>query len=211
MGGGAGQFRRKSRAGVSRFGRIPWSRFFVPYYLIDEVDYEDSSPWPALTDGEGFSLQRYRHYDFGRRPPALEGGSASASRNTGIDSDEDGMEDSWETEHGLVVGVDDSGLDLDGDTRTNLEEFKARTRPDDPTSFLSLAVTPTEAGLLLEFTAAADVPYQIVFTESLQPGEVHWREWLHFSSEPVERELQCEVVRRPKTSGFFQVIVAPFN
>lgn len=41
------------------------------------------------------------------------------------DTDNDGMADEWERENGLNVGVNDSGLDLDGDGWTNIEEFLA--------------------------------------------------------------------------------------
>ena len=45
------------------------------------------------------------------------------------DDDSDGMDDAWETTHGLNVGVDDSAEDPDSDGLTNLEEFALRTFP----------------------------------------------------------------------------------
>ncbi|GEM_PF-3033509 len=49
------------------------------------------------------------------------------------DSDNDGMNDTWETANGLNVGVDDSGLDADAnggpDGLTNLQEFQLGTDP----------------------------------------------------------------------------------
>ena len=48
-----------------------------------------------------------------------------------IDSDNDGMEDNWETANGLIVGVDDSALDPDSDTLTNLQEYNLGTDPQD--------------------------------------------------------------------------------
>lgn len=39
------------------------------------------------------------------------------------DSDNDGLPDRWETANGLVVGIDDAGLDKDGDGLTNLQEL----------------------------------------------------------------------------------------
>ena len=46
------------------------------------------------------------------------------------DSDMDSMPDQWEVEYGLNPLVDDSLLDLDGDSLSNLEEYEAGIRPD---------------------------------------------------------------------------------
>ena len=52
-----------------------------------------------------------------------------------VDTDNDGMEDGWETANDLVVGVDDSALDEDADGGpdglTNIEEFQRGTDPQD--------------------------------------------------------------------------------
>lgn len=46
------------------------------------------------------------------------------------DTDGDGMLDSYETENGLNLTVNDAALDKDGDTLTNLVEFQLGTRAD---------------------------------------------------------------------------------
>ncbi len=51
------------------------------------------------------------------------------------DSDADGLPDVWEERYGLdVFDLADAALDMDGDGYSNLEEFTAKTLPDDPTS-----------------------------------------------------------------------------
>lgn len=50
-----------------------------------------------------------------------------------VDTDNDLMDDNWENSYGLIVGVDDSGLDtLDGDESTNLQEYRRGTLPNNP-------------------------------------------------------------------------------
>ncbi|BDX07134.1 hypothetical protein MACH26_26550 [Planctobacterium marinum] len=58
---------------------------------------------------------------------------ASTSAQT-IDVDNDGMDDTWEETYGLVVGIDDSELDMDNDGFVNIEEFIGDSLPDDPRS-----------------------------------------------------------------------------
>jgi hypothetical protein len=44
------------------------------------------------------------------------------------------MPDAWELANGLIVGIDDSGGDPDGDGLTNLEEYQHSTNPHNPDS-----------------------------------------------------------------------------
>ncbi|MDB6133214.1 MAG: hypothetical protein JWM59_1457 [Verrucomicrobiales bacterium] len=47
------------------------------------------------------------------------------------DSDNDGMDDEWETANGLAVGTNDAGLDKDNDGLVNLQEYVNKTDPQD--------------------------------------------------------------------------------
>lgn len=48
------------------------------------------------------------------------------------DSDSDGMDDVWESNHGLNVGLNDAGADADGDGLDNLQEYRHSTDPQNP-------------------------------------------------------------------------------
>lgn len=49
-----------------------------------------------------------------------------------VDSDGDGMDDSWEEKYGLNTSRDDSMEDPDGDGVKNIQEYKDNTNPFDP-------------------------------------------------------------------------------
>ena len=53
---------------------------FVPYYLIDNVSYTDSAPWPRAADGLGNSLHRVALTAFGNDPTNWFASGPSAGR-----------------------------------------------------------------------------------------------------------------------------------
>jgi len=55
----------------------------------------------------------------------------------GEDLDADGMEDLWEYQHGLDIGINDSFMDQDEDGFSNIEEYLSGTDPHNPLSFPS--------------------------------------------------------------------------
>lgn len=65
--------------------------------------------------------------------PTFEG-SFQRTNNKMIDVDSDWMDDVWESEHGLQVGVDDALLDLDNDELVNRLEYRGGTMPDNEDS-----------------------------------------------------------------------------
>ena len=52
----------------------------VPYILVDEVDYSDAFPWPALADGSGASLQRRNTAHYGNEPTNWVAAAPTAGR-----------------------------------------------------------------------------------------------------------------------------------
>ena len=116
------------------------------------------------------------------------------------------MDDSWEIIHGLIVGLDDSGLDLDFDGRSNLDEFREGTLPGDSRSYLHLSVEPTATGLNLGFTATPDTAYTIEYTDSLT-SPINWIELQQIGAESEQREIQLPI-EATEYRRFFRIVVS---
>jgi hypothetical protein len=115
---------------------------FIPYVLVDQVDYADGFPWPVEADGSGSSLQRRRPYRYGNDAINWEAAGPTPGRpnvtgSTFIDADGDGISDTWESANGLTSGnAGDAALDSDGDGHSNYEEFLDGTNPQSAASRL---------------------------------------------------------------------------
>ncbi|MGA1873055.1 MAG: C25 family cysteine peptidase [Thermoplasmatota archaeon] len=80
----------------------------------DDLDPDDDDDDPACDDDDG---------DIPSIPTA------------GTDCDGDGMDDLWEYNNGLTIGLDDSDMDADEDGTSNLIEYRENTDPQDSSSF----------------------------------------------------------------------------
>jgi hypothetical protein len=75
---------------------------FVPYEQIERIDYQNSTPWPTNPERSGYSCiagfwrRMATNPQTGLRPFQLSGRPAS------LDTDVDGMPDSWETAYGPI-------------------------------------------------------------------------------------------------------------
>jgi hypothetical protein len=96
-----------------------------------------SGPNPTFVSAT-FTLAHATNGILGIRLIGTEGGAASggfigvvelSALSSSTDVDNDGMDDTWERQNGLVVGTNDASGDPDADGLTNLQEFNANTNP----------------------------------------------------------------------------------
>ncbi len=126
---------------VTTDGGTTWT---VVGHTSDYLTVLDGHPLPAVDFGPPTSATTTFILDTpqtgidGIRLIGPEGGTASggflgvwefAVRGVSADMDGDGMDDAWESAHGLVVGTNDADSDADSDGLTNVEEFQADTDP----------------------------------------------------------------------------------
>lgn len=87
------------------------------------------------------------------------------------DTDHDNMPDDWENANGLVVGLDDSAEDKDGDGITNLGEYTSGTDPQDPRSYLHVtALSFTDSGgsdLKITWSSVEGISYFVEHASAL--------------------------------------------
>ncbi|PYJ59276.1 MAG: hypothetical protein DME24_13385, partial [Verrucomicrobia bacterium] len=150
---------------------------FVPYVLVDQINYSALSPWPVGAAGTGNSVQRKVGADFGDDPAnwiatAPTAGSPNAVTTPG-DTDGDGLPDAWELQYFPSISDPSAtpNADPDSDGFTNLQEYLAGTDPKDPNSSLKIdSVTITGSQTSLRFTAVAGKTYTVLYRDDLSNG-----------------------------------------
>lgn len=135
-------------------------------------------------------LSEGRLVDGGEQIGALPQGPTPGSSNVpgpvDRDTDHDGLPDEWEIAFGTDPSVPDAGADPDRDGLSNADEFQAGTNPNDPGSALQISrVQFLPTGIALEFPAAADRSYSVLYSDSLQDNA--WRKLADVGASPTSR------------------------
>jgi len=170
---------------------------FVPYVLVDQVTYANTSPWPTNANATGLSLQRIDSASYGDDPINWQTASPTAGRaNAGrgpLDTDGDGLPDSWELANGLdyrsASGDNGASGDPDHDGMTNAEEYLSGTDPRNPSSYLKIeSLSAANAATKLRFNAVAGKTYTILYRDSVDGG--FWIGLTNVPAQPFTGEIE---------------------
>jgi hypothetical protein len=174
---------------------------YVPYVLVDRVEYASTSPWPTNASGNGNSLQRLTSTAYGNDPINWQAaGPTPGGANPGggsADTDGDGLPDAWEIVNNLnpLSAAGDNGAlgDPDRDGFGNLQEYTSGTNPRDPASVFKIeAVTLLVNQANIQFNAVAGNTYSILYRTNLNTGS-----WIKLQDVPAQAATGLIVVSDP--------------
>lgn len=189
----------------------------IPHVLVDHVAFTTVAPWPVTNtttgpDGKGQSLQRKNRLTYGNDAANWEAAAPRAAADNvsqtllsvTLETDGDGLPDTWESAHGLNPNdPTDATADPDGDGSTNLEEYLSGTDPQSAASVFRSTLTPTAGGLHIQFTAMPGKSYSILHGDSLTPGA-----WLKLADIPASATAHPVDITDPSGSSrqFYKVV-----
>ena len=136
---------------------------------------------------------------------------------TGVDSDGDGIPDSWMSQHFGHIGALASDYsraqdDPDNDGMSNLQEYLAGTDPLDPLSCLQLQFrrpSPGTPGPELSFTAMAGIDYTLQYCDDLSSGL--WHRLNDIPADPTTHIVSLNELETPPSGTRFYRVVTPLR
>jgi hypothetical protein len=171
---------------------------FVPYVLVEEINYLAAAPWPSGAAGTGSSLQRQTASNFADDPINWFVAAPTAgllNTTNAFDADGDGLPDSWEIQY--FGSINDPratpNADPDGDGFTNLQEYYAGTNPLDPNSLLKINSVNVAGNIAaIRFNAIAGRTYSILYRADVQNSS-----WLKLVDVPAQGSTGVITVNDP--------------
>ena len=183
---------------------------YVPYVLVDQINYSSTAPWPPNANGSGPSLQRIVAGAYGNEPLNWQAAAPTAGRANDMqnpDTNGDGLPDAWQTNYfGSITSPQAApGADPDADGLTNLEEFGCGTDPTLAASTLWVelaAVTgPTRT---LRFDAVTGRTYTIQYRTSLSSGA--WQKVADVPAQSATGPVTVEDLEAAGLARFYRVV-----
>src|SRR5262249_15331228 len=97
--------------------------------------------------------------------------SATRTVTMSVDTDGDGMSDSYEVIWGLNPNVNDANLDKDGDGLTNIQEMRAETIPSNGASRFAISSIERFGGNpRINFFAVGNHTYRLEYRDDIASG-----------------------------------------
>lgn len=123
-----------------------------------------------------------------------------------VDSDGDGLPDSWETANGLDPNDStDADDDADGDGQSNRAEYVAGTNPQSPLDTLRASLDFVGGVPAIRFTAVAGKSYTVQYKNAL--NEPTWTKLADVLAQPAAVEIEVQdATLTTETQRFYRVV-----
>jgi hypothetical protein len=178
------------------------------WIIVDEVIYGNQNPWPTNANGWGMALRRAASTASGNDPANWLADTPSPGEfgTAPLDSDGDGMPDSWEESYNLnPYSPADASLDADLDGMSNLAEFLSGTDPRNANSALRFdSATLTSGSLVLRFTALANRSYTVQYKPTL--GGSLWEKLVDATQGPERTVVVTDSSSGQNQSRFYRLV-----
>jgi len=179
-------------------------------YRIEFKNALSDALWTTLTNISGAPSNRLQLINTTSSIPAryyrLELTGSGFAGGGSLDTDGDGMPNSWELTYGFNTNsVADANLDADSDGLSNLQEFWADTNPTNAASVLRLTSIEDLGGnqVRLTFFASSNKTYTVEFKKAL--ADDAWSNVVNVAPVPSNRTVQVSTTVPPSVNRLFRL------